>query len=141
MEIYVKYSEGMEKLKSAHENEWIDLRAGETVTLKKGESYNLSLGVAIRLPEGYEAHICPRSSTFGKYGVIQTNGIGIIDNLYSGNADIWHFPILAVRDTTINKNDRVAQFRLVKQQEKVFVRSVFDLGDKNRGGFGSTGTK
>ena len=93
------------------------------------------------LPEGYEAHIAPRSSTFKNFGIISANSIGIIDNSYSGNNDEWHFPAIALRDTHIKKGDRICQFRIVKNQPRLYFEQVSYLNDKSRGGIGSTGTK
>lgn len=118
--------------------DWIDLRSAEEVTLEKGESKKISLGVSMKLPEGYEAYLIMRSSTFGKYGVIQTNGMGIIDNSYSGDNDIWLLSVYATRDTVIPKNERIAQFRIMKRQEEINITYVDHLSDKDRGGFGST---
>ena len=69
--------------------DWIDLRAAKRYELKKGDFALIDLGVSIKLPDGYEAHLCPRSSTFKKWGIIQTNSMGIIDNSYSGDDDIF----------------------------------------------------
>ena len=120
-------------------SDWIDLRAAEEVHLKKGEFKLIPLGVAMQLPEGYEAHVVPRSSTFKNFGVIQANSVGIIDNSYSGNDDMWQFPAYAVRDTVIHVNDRICQFRIVKNQPKITFDEVEHLSGKNRGGWGSTG--
>lgn len=119
--------------------DWIDLRAAEDVELKAGEFKLISLGVGMELPRGYEAHVVPRSSTFKKYGVIQTNSMGVIDNAYNGDEDEWRFPAYAMRDTTINKGDRICQFRIVKSMGDVDIVEVEHLSDKSRGGFGSTG--
>lgn len=127
------------KLEKFENGDWIDLRSAETVQLKSGEFRIISLGVSMKLPEGYEAHIVPRSSTFKKWGVIQANGMGIIDNSYSGTHDIWRFPAIALRDTTIYKGDRIAQFRIVKKQPEIYFNEVEALDSENRGGFGSTG--
>ena len=99
--IKIKYlSEEIEKLRYIDgKSDWIDLRAAEEVSLKKGEFKLISLGVAMELPEGYEAHIVPRSSTFKNFGVIQTNHFGIIDESYCSNEDVWMFPAFAIRDT------------------------------------------
>lgn len=122
-------------------SDWIDLRAAEDVILKKGEFKLISLGVAMELPKGYEAHIVPRSSTFMKFGIIQTNHLGVIDETYCGNDDVWKYPALAMRDTEISLNDRICQFRIVKHQPTIVFNQVDDLGNIERGGFGSTGTK
>lgn len=119
---------------------WIDLRAAETVEMKAGEFKLIPLGVAMKLPRGYEAHVVPRSSTFKNFGIIQTNHCGIIDGSYCGPNDQWFFPAYAVRDTVINVNDRICQFRIMTNQPRIdFYES--DLEDNaNRGGHGSTGT-
>lgn len=121
--------------------DWIDLRASENVVLKQGEFKVISLGVSMKLPKGYEAHIVPRSSSFKKWGILQTNGVGVVDNSYNGDNDIWGMPVFATRDTQILVNDRICQFRIVKTQKKVGFKKVQRLIGKDRGGFGSTGSK
>ena len=117
-EIKVKYFvEDLEPLTYvADKSDWIDLRAAETVTLQAGEFRLIPLGVAIALPEGYEAHIVPRSSTFRNYGILQTNSMGVVDYSYRGDNDQWHMPAYATRDVTIEKNARICQFRIMKNQ-------------------------
>lgn len=138
--ILIKYHDAeLEKIEKIAQGDWIDLRAAETVELKAFEHRIISLGVSMRLPEGYEAHIVPRSSTFKKWGILQTNHIGIIDNSYSGDNDIWCMSVLAMRDTVIRKNDRICQFRIVKKMEEVSFEIVERLEGPDRGGFGSTG--
>lgn len=142
MEIKVKYfSNEIEQLSRKKVGDWIDLRAAEDVTLLKGESKLIPLGVGMILPDGYEAHIVPRSSTFKTWGIIQTNHMGVIDNSYSGDNDQWKFPAYATRDTTIKKGDRICQFRIVENQPEYEIVTVDKLNDESRGGFGSTGTK
>ena len=128
------------KLPEAIENgDWVDLRSAETVTMQAGEYRIISLGVSMKLPDGYEAHVLPRSSTFKKWGILLVNGMGIIDNSYCGDNDIWGFPALAMRKTTIYEGDRICQFRIVKKQPDIkFVKDSLE-DNKNRGGFGSTG--
>ena len=105
--IKIKYHDNeIDKITKIAVGDWIDLRAAETVAMNKGDFKLISLGISMKLPDGYEAHVVPRSSTFKKWGVLQTNSTGIIDNSYSGTNDIWRFPALAMRDTVINKNDR-----------------------------------
>lgn len=120
-------------------SDWIDLRSAEDVVLKKGEFKLISLGISMKLPKGYEAHIVPRSSTFKNFGIIQVNSVGIVDYSYSGDKDIWKYPVLATRDTEIHKNDRICQFRIVENQPMIIFNEVIKLDDTNRGGFGSTG--
>ncbi len=133
--------DGMEKIVSAHNGEWYDLRAAEDYALNYGEFKLIHLGVTIKLPKGYEAIMAPRSSTFKKYGVLMTNGIGVIDNKYCGPLDEWMFPVYATRKAVIHKNDRICQFRIVKQQPGAdFLYSDEPFSEENRGGLGSTGT-
>lgn len=138
--IKVKYHDkDLAGLQMDKKGDWVDLRAAETVSLKQGEFKIISLGVSMKLPDGYEAHIVPRSSTYKNFGIIQTNHMGVVDNSYSGTNDIWRFPALAVRDTVIHKNDRICQFRIVKRQPMLEFEEVEELDSENRGGFGSTG--
>ena len=119
-------------------SDWIDLAAAETVSLKKGEFKLIHLGVAMELPEGYEAHIAPRSSTFKNFKILETNSVGVVDRSYCGPNDWWKMAVYATEDTTINKGDRIAQFRIIENQPKLnFVEG--ELTGKDRGGFGSTG--
>lgn len=121
--------------------DWIDLRAAKEYKLFSGEFYLIDLGISIKLPEGYEAHIVPRSSSFKNWGIIQTNGIGIIDNSYCGENDVWMMPVLATKGADIHVNDRVCQFRIVKKMSNnIEINTVEHLNTQDRGGFGSTGT-
>ena len=120
-------------------SDWIDLRASETVELKAGDFKLIPLGVAMELPKGYEAHVVPRSSTFKNYGLLQVNSCGIIDGSYCGDEDMWRMPVYATRDTVVNFNDRICQFRIMQNQPQIVFQEVNALGNSNRGGFGSTG--
>ncbi len=142
-QIKIKYfSKEIERLDYiAGKSDWIDLRASEEIELKKGESGLIPLGVAMELPQGYEAHVVPRSSTFKNFGIIQTNHCGVIDGSYCGDNDMWKMPVLAVRDTKIQVNDRVCQFRIMKNQPQIQFEEVEQLSGENRGGFGSTGKR
>lgn len=120
-------------------SDWIDLRAAEDITLKAGEFKLIPLGVAMKLPKGYEAHIVPRSSTFKNFGVIQTNHQGVIDETYCGDGDQWYFPAYAMRDTEIKTNDRICQFRIMEHQPALQFDEVAALEGEDRGGIGSTG--
>lgn len=119
--------------------DWIDLKTAEEVTLKQGEYKEISLGIAMEIPAGYEAIVAPRSSTFKKYGIIMVNNIGIIDESYNGDGDIWRYPALALRDTEIPEGTRIAQFRLISHQPFIKFKLVDTLGNDDRGGIGSTG--
>lgn len=138
--IKIKYvKEGIDKLKIINGGDWIDLRAAEDVTLKAGDFKLIPLGVAMMIPKGYEAVIIPRSSTFKKYGIIQANSVGLIDEAYCGNGDEWHFPAYATRDINIPKNTRICQFRILEHQPPIMIKEATELSSVDRGGFGSTG--
>ncbi len=156
--------------KVINKGEWVDLYTSEHSVLcapmvrdrKKivpcsaveFDSKLIPLGIAMKLPEGFEAIIAPRSSTFKNFGVIQSNMIGIIDNSYSGNNDEWRFPVIAFRDTVIENKSRICQFRIQLSQKATIWQKikwllssgiefveVESLEDSDRGGFGSTGIK
>lgn len=139
MTIQIKYHAPMEKIGRIEQGDWIDLRAAEDVLLKAGEARLISLGVSMKLPAGYEAHVVPRSSTFKRWGILQTNSMGVIDESYAGDEDIWRMPVYAVRDTQIHVNDRICQFRIVQKMPAVDFAEVETMGQASRGGFGSTG--
>ena len=138
--IKIKYHDpDVLRIDKIKKGDWIDLRSAEDITLKAGEFHLISLGVSIQVPEGYESILAPRSSTFKNFGIIQANSIVVIDESYCGDDDIWMFPAYAIRDTKINKNDRICQFRIIKHQPEVEIETVETLGNENRQGFGSTG--
>lgn len=140
MEILVKYhDEDVGKIEKIPMGDWIDLRAAEHVEMDEGDFKIISLGVSMKLPKGYEAHVLPRSSTFKTWGILFVNSVGIIDESYCGNNDIWGFPALAMRKTVIHKGDRICQFRIVKKMPEVQFVQVDCMEDPDRGGFGSTG--
>lgn len=139
--IKIKYHNDIRPLELLDNGDWIDLRAAEDVNLEKGDFRLISLGVSMKLPEGYEAHIVPRSSTFKHWGIIQANHMGVIDNSYCGDNDIWKFPAIATRDAVIYKNDRICQFRIMKKQPCIRFDTVEHLNGPDRGGFGSSGRK
>ena len=141
--ITIKYfTDKIEKLTYIDgKSDWIDLRAAEDVALKAGEFKLIPLGVAMKLPQGYEAHVVPRSSTFKNFGIIQTNRCGIIDESYCGDNDQWYFPAYALRDTEIHVNDRICQFRIMEHQPTIQFEETEKLTGADRGGIGSTGVQ
>lgn len=142
LKIKVKYFDReIQELEKISVGDWVDLRSAERVELRAGQYYLIPLGVGMILPDGYEAHVLPRSSTPKKFGVIMANSMGVIDNSYSGDADEWKFPAVAIRDTIIEKGDRIAQFRLVKNQPGIEFETVAHLNEVSRGGIGSTGKR
>lgn len=139
MKIKIKYFNDVTHLTRMAIGNYIDLRASEDVEMKAGEFKLIPLGVAMELPEGYEANIIPRSSTFKNFSIIQANSMGEIDHSYCGDNDQWMFPAIAMRDTVIHKNDRICQFRINKIQPTIEFEVVEHLGNRDRGGFGSSG--
>lgn len=143
MQIKIKYHSDIDKIETIEKGNWIDLRASETITLQQGEFKLIPLGVSMKLPDGYEAYILPRSSTFKNWGILQTNGMGVVDSTYSGTNDIWRMPVYATRNTVINKNDRICQFRITDSMKYTCTLLGFteceELDNVDRGGFGSTG--
>lgn len=154
MEIKIKYHADIAKIEKITVGDWFDLRAAKDVFIPVGEYKLIPLGVSMELPEGYEAHIVPRSSTFMRYGIIMVNSMGVIDNAYCGNTDIWQFPAYCLYPTArgkssrqgenlgayIRKNDRICQFRIMKvQPDDIDFVEVQRLEGKDRGGLGSTG--
>ena len=121
--------------------EWVDLYTAEDVTLGPLDFKIISLGYAMELPEGYYAQVVPRSSTCKNWGIIMANSVGIIENTYCGDNDVWGFPAVAIRDTTIPKGTRICQFRLCKKEVMPEFVPVESLGNPDRGGWGSTGNK
>jgi dUTP pyrophosphatase len=140
--ITIQYlNDSVTRLKKIEKGDWIDLYAAHDYIIKKGDFCLIHLGVAMKLPSGYEAHLAPRSSTYSKFGIIQANHMGIIDNSYCGPSDWWYFPAIALeKDVEIKKGDKICQFRIMeKQPELKFVEGK--MTDINRGGFGSTGKR
>lgn len=137
--IKVKMLADIEPPAAIEQGDWIDLRCADTTFIPKGGFEYIPLGVAIELPEGYEAIVAPRSSTFKRRGIIMTNSIGIMDESYCGDNDEWKFPAYAIRDTLIPKGERICQFRIVRHQPEIEFKLVETLGNPDRGGYGSTG--
>ena len=155
--IKIKYHDGVEPIEKLSIGDWIDLRSAENVFIPLNEHCLISLGVSMKLPEGYEAHIVPRSSTFKTWGIIQTNHTGIVDNSYCGTNDVWKLPVFCLEErgelpdpsgetdtllgTWIRKNDRICQFRIVEKQPEIEFEVVEELESTDRGGFGTSGTR
>ena len=139
LKIKIKYHADIDRIEKYLVGDWIDLRTAERVHMEPGDFRMISLGVSMELPYGYEAHIIPRSSTYNRYGIRLANSMGMIDNSYRGDNDIWHFPAIADRSVTIEKNTRICQFRIMPVQPMVVFEEVEHLGNADRRGFGSTG--
>ena len=140
--IQIKYFDNeIDKVEKISKGDLIDLRSAETVHLKKGEFHLIPLGVGMILPSGYKANVYPRSSTYKNFGIILANSVGQIDASFCGDNDQWMFPAIALRDTTINKNDRICQFEIQKIQPEIEFEEVEHLDKVSRGSFGSTAVK
>lgn len=153
MKVRIKYHADIPRLRPMHVSEWVDMYAAEDCEIRYSEMHMISLGVSIELPEGYEAIIAPRSSTYKHFGIMCVNGIGIIDNAYKGDGDVWHFPAIGCKGfydiigdfhkltATIKKGDRICQMRIQKCQPDIQFEEVELLGNDNRNGLGSTGKR
>ena len=141
MKIKLKYIRSIKPIEAFENGDWIDLRSAEDIELEPFEYACIPLGVCMELPKGYSAVIAPRSSTYKKWGIIQVNSPGIIDESYCGDNDEWCLPVIALRTTKIYKNDRICQFRLIKKTDSISFNVVQELGNPDRNGFGSTGSK
>lgn len=154
MKIRIKYFEEATRLKKIAKGNWIDVYANKDMFVKEGERAMIPLGFALELPEGWEGHLAPRSSTFKTWGIIQTNSVGVVDDTYIGDNDQWHMPVFCLqgkdtniadgveeKGTWIKKGDKVAQFRIMEVMPEIQLEEVVSFGNDDRGGFGSTGTK
>lgn len=139
--IKIQYlDDSITRLKKIEKGDWIDLYAAENTVVKENEVTLIPLGIAMKLPDGYEAHLAPRSSTFKNFKIIQANSVGVIDNSYCGPDDWWYFPAISLSgERMIKKNEKICQFRIIEKQPEIVFEEVKNLTDKNRGGFGSTG--
>ncbi|MDU2324069.1 MAG: deoxyuridine 5'-triphosphate nucleotidohydrolase [Clostridium perfringens] len=154
MIIRIKYFDNATKLKKITKGNWIDVYANKDVFVKCGEKKMVPLGFALELPEGWEGHLAPRSSTFKTWGIIQTNSVGVVDDTYIGDNDQWHMPVYClqgkdiesengeeVKGTWIRKGDKIGQFRIMEVMPEIEFEEVESFGNKDRGGFGTTGIK
>lgn len=168
MKIKVKLFNKNCMFEAIKKGEWIDLKAAETIQLDSPfantlngkrdkrdvefDTYMIPLGIGMKLPKGFEAHVLPRSGTFKNFGILLVNSQGIIDSSYSGPNDQWKFPALSTRDVTINEGERICQFRIMLSQKATVWQKIkwlftnkieFEFVDNykgiDRGGFGSTG--
>lgn len=157
LSIKIKYNDkNMPRLKKIDKSDWIDLYLVDIVNLPHDVRYNkekdgwdifegdvlqVNLGISMELPEGYEAIISPRSSLFKRHRLILTNSIGVIDNKYNGNNDIWGAYLYCLKGQSfIKRYERILQFRILQNQPNdIKFQEVERLENKDRGGFGSTG--
>ncbi len=153
--IRIKYlKDDITRLTKIDQGDWIDVYAAETIIIPEGGHALIPLGFCMELPKGYEAYLAPRSSTFKNWGIIVTNSVGIIDESYNGDGDQWMLSVYClngkeilrinnedVKATVIHKNDKIAQFRIMKKMPMINFLEVNNLGNEDRNGLGSTGKK
>ena len=148
--IRVKYFDGATKLKKITKGNWIDVYANKDMFIEEGTRAMIPLGFALELPNGWEGHLAPRSSTFKTWGIIQTNSVGVVDDTYIGDNDQWHMPVYCLQGkdsvdgqlgTIIRKGDKVGQFRIMEVMPQIEFEEVDSFGNADRGGFGTTGIK
>lgn len=146
MKIKIKYLQDATRMNKITKGNWIDVYAYQDTFVPEGERAMINLGFALELPKGWEGHLAPRSSTFKTWGVIQTNSVGVVDDTYIGDNDIWHMPVycLQAKDengTWIKKGDKIGQFRIMEVMPEIEFEEVESFGNQDRGGFGTTGVK
>lgn len=148
--IRVKYFDNATKLKKITKGNWIDVYANKDMFVKEGDRAMIPLGFALELPNGWEGHLAPRSSTFKTWGIIQTNSVGVVDDTYIGDNDQWHMPVYCLQGkdsvdgqlgTIIRKGDKIGQFRIMEVMPQIEFEEVDSFGNADRGGFGTTGIK
>lgn len=148
LKIRIKYPDkSYPKLQKITKGDWIDLYTAHDTKVYIGKDSKIDLGVCMELPEGYEGHLLPRSSTFRNYGVVLTNSMGIIDESYKGDNDRWGFNVFCLQIpgeekkeyVEIPRHAKIAQFRIMKKMPEVDFEEVESLNNEDRGGFGSTG--
>lgn len=150
MKLRIKYLDGATRMNKIVKGNWIDVYAYKDVFVPVNERAMINLGFALELPKGWEGHLAPRSSTFKTWGVIQTNHVGVVDDTYVGDNDIWHMPVYCLQPkdehedtlgTWIRKGDKIGQFRIMEVMPEIEFEEVDHLGNADRNGFGSTGVK
>ena len=146
MKMKIKYFEGATKLQKISKGNWIDVYANKDMFVPLNERAMIPLGFALELPQGWEGHLAPRSSTFKTWGIIQTNGVGVVDDTYIGDNDQWYMPVycLQAKDengTWIRKGDKIGQFRIMEVMPEIEFEEVEFFNNTDRGGFGSTGER
>lgn len=122
--------------------DWVDLKSAKNIEInasqagvqyqRDNEKYRdvhipvtyIPLGVAMKLPDGFEAIVASRSSGPKKLKVFIPSGIGVIDNLFAGNNDEWHYIASPISNTTIKKGDRICQFRIQLSQKATWLQKI-----------------
>ena len=158
MKMRIKYFDGATKMEKIAKGNWIDVYSNADIFVPVGERAMIPLGFALELPQGWEGHLAPRSSTFKSWGIIQTNHVGVVDDTYIGDNDQWHMPVYCLtanckvneneiptvdgrQGVWIRKGDKIGQFRIMEVMPEIEFDEVESFGNADRGGFGTTGVK
>ena len=158
MKMRIKYFDGATKMEKIAKGNWIDVYSNADIFVPVGERAMIPLGFALELPQGWEGHLAPRSSTFKTWGIIQTNSVGVVDDTYIGDNDQWHMPVYCLtanckvneneiptvdgrQGVWIRKGDKIGQFRIMEVMPEIEFDEVESFGNADRGGFGTTGVK
>ena len=158
MKMRIKYFDGATKMEKIVKGNWIDVYSNADIFVPVGERAMIPLGFALELPQGWEGHLAPRSSTFKTWGIIQTNSVGVVDDTYIGDNDQWHMPVYCLtanckvneneiptvdgrQGVWIRKGDKIGQFRIMEVMPEIEFDEVESFGNADRGGFGTTGVK
>lgn len=141
---YYLVDKSMPELKYDPNNFGIDLYARETVHIQPHDNKPTLVPLNVIIKGEYDrvALIFPRSSLPGKTGTILGNSVGVIDVAYSGKNDELKACLINYTDevVTINRGDRICQLVLLQRREISDIKLCLQhWGDKDRGGFGSTG--
>ena len=141
----IKYKRENKELPALHSesplNAGFDLFANipAPMEIKPGEVVFVSLNVATEIPEDMVGLVFQRSSTYRKWGLKLTNNVGVIDALYRGDSDIWGAEFKNESDETITlkPGDKICQ-AVFLELPFVVLEEVDHLGNKDRGGFGTS---
>jgi dUTP pyrophosphatase len=119
----------------------MDLRAANDFLLAPGARCLVPTGIAIALPEHFEAQVRPRSGLAIRHGVTVLNAPGTIDSDYRGEIKVPMIN-LGTEDFTIKRGDRIAQMIVAPvQQVKLDEVTGLDQTARGAGGFGSSGSR
>lgn len=111
----------------------------EPVTLKPGEWQLIPTGLAIALPEGFEAQVRPRSGLAAKFAISCVNTPGTIDADYRGEIRV-NLINHGREPFTVRRGERIAQMIIAPVvQAELVVSATLDETSRGTGGFGSTG--
>lgn len=119
----------------------VDLYAclDEPVTIGPGETYWVSTGIALEVPEGCAGLVFARSSLGAKRGLAPANKVGVVDSDYRGEVRVVLFNH-SPEPQTIAPGERVAQLVITPVLTPAYVEAEeLEDTDRGTGGFGSTG--